>query len=136
MTVTPENAAPLLTDDDVHDRVAAIVGPATQDGCVWLMLVDGDRRQTPVVIPIADSPRYPETHLVAGLRDMLAHLGGSLATDAGPGACLFALERFGPRETDAADEDWARALHGAASGAGLGTVGVFLSTPDGVRRIR
>ncbi|GAA4926813.1 hypothetical protein EV188_10844 [Actinomycetospora succinea] len=136
MTVTPENAPLLLTDDDVHDRVAAIVGPAARDGCVWLMLVDGDRRQTPVVIPIGDSPRHPETHLVAGLRDMLAHLAGQLATDAGPGACLFALERFGPRETGPADEEWARALHGAASGAGLGTVGVFLSTPDGVRRVR
>ncbi|MEJ2887603.1 hypothetical protein [Actinomycetospora aeridis] len=136
MTLTPENAAPLLTDDDVHDRVAAIVGPATQDGCVWLMLVDGDRRQTPVVIPIEDSPRFPETHLVGGLRDMLAQLGDQLATDAGPGACLFTLERLGPRETAPGDEEWARALHGAASAAGLGTVGVFLSTPDGVRRVR
>lgn len=136
MTLTPENAAPLLTDDDVHARVAAIVGPATQDGCVWLMLVDGDRRQTPVVIPLEDSPRHPETHLVHGLRDMLAHLGDPFATPAGPGSCLFALERLGPPETGSADEEWARALHGAASGAGLGTVGVFLSTPDGVRRIR
>ena len=136
MTSTPHDAPPLLTDDDVHDRVAAIVGPARQDGCVWLMLVDGDRRQAPVVIPLADSPRYPEKHLVTGLRDMLAHLGGTLATDAGPGACLFALERLGPTATGDADEEWARALHGAATGAGLGTIGVFLSTPAGVRRVR
>lgn len=136
MTVTPENAAPLLTDDDAYDRVVALVGPATRDGRVWLMLVDGDRRQTTVVVPLADSPRHPETHLVNGLRDMLAHLTDQLATEAGPGACLFALERFGPRETGPADEQWAQALHGAASGAGLGTVGVFLSTPDGVRRVR
>lgn len=136
MTLTPENAPPLLTDDDVHDRVAALVGPATQDGCVWLMLVDGDRRQAPLVIPLADSPRRPETHLVHGLRDMLAHLGHQLATDAGPGACLFTFERLGPTATGPDDEEWARALHGAATGAGLGTVGVFLSTPAGVRPVR
>jgi hypothetical protein len=38
----------------VHERVEALIGRATQDRCVWLLLVDGDRRQTPVVMPLED----------------------------------------------------------------------------------
>ncbi|GAA4781652.1 hypothetical protein GCM10023200_13790 [Actinomycetospora chlora] len=136
MTPSPELAAPLLTDDDVAARVEALVGPATQDGCVWLLLVDGDRRQAPTVIPIEDSPRRPERHLTEGLRAMLAHLTDMVATAAGPGSCVFVLERLGPAEIGRDDEEWAAALDGAATGAGLGTLGVFLSTPSGVRRVR
>jgi hypothetical protein len=136
MIPSPRTAAPLLTDDDVAVRVESIVGPALRDGCVWLLLVDGDRRQAPTVIPIDDSPRRPERHLTEGLRGMLARLTDALATAAGPGSCVFVLERLGHAETGRDDEEWAEALDGAAAGAGLGMLGVFLSTPAGVRRVR
>jgi len=104
MTLSPELAGPLLTDADVHERVEALIGRATQDRCVWLLLVDGDRRQTPVVMPLEDSPLRPDRRLV---------------------------DRVG-----AADEEWAVALVGAATGAGLGSLGVFTSTTAGIRRLR
>ena len=136
MTLSPQLAAPLLTDADVHERVELLVGRATQDRCVWLLLVDGDRRQTPVVWPLEDSPRRPEPELTDGLRDVLAHLVDQLATPAGSGSCVFVLERFGPGATQSYDEQWADALVGAAAGAGLGSLGVFTSTREGVRRVR
>ncbi|GAA4857898.1 hypothetical protein [Actinomycetospora straminea] len=137
MTLSPENAAPLLTDEDVLARVDAIVGPARQDGCVWLMLVDGDRRQAPVVVPLEDTPRRPDPHLVQGLRDVLAHFAdGPLDTAGGRGSCLFVLERLGPPGVRADDEEWADALGGAAVDAGLDTLGVYSSTPTGIRRLR
>jgi hypothetical protein len=45
-------------------------------------------------------------------------------------------ERLGGDEVQDADEQWADALGGAATGAGLGSLGVFVSTPAGSRRVR
>ena len=36
----------------------------------------------------------------------------------------------------AADEEWAEALVDAATGAGLGSLGVFSSTTAGIRQLR
>ena len=132
MTLSPELATPLLTDADVQEHVEAVVGRATQDRCVWLLLIDGNRRPTPVVMPLEDSPRRPEARLTDGLRHMLSHLVGQLATAAGPGSCAFVLERLGPVRVGAADEEWAEALVDAATGAGLGSLGVFSSTTAGI----
>lgn len=136
MTLSPELSAPLLTDADVHARVEALIGRATQDRCVWLILVDGDRRQVPVIMPLEGSPRRPEPRSVEGLRTMLAHLPAMLATDAGSGSCVFVYERLGADEVQDADEQWADALTGASTGAGFGSLGVFVSTPAGTRRLR
>jgi hypothetical protein len=136
VTLSPELAAPLLTDADVQERVATLIGRATQDRCLWLMLVDGDRRQAPVVMPVEDAPGRPDPALAEGLRDVLGGLTEMLATDAGPGSCVFVWERLGPPGPQDDDAAWARTLVEAATGAGLGTLGVFLSTPAGVRRVR
>jgi hypothetical protein len=136
VALSPELASPLLTDDDVQERVTTLIGRATQDRCLWLMLVDGDRRQAPVVMPVEDSPVRPDPALAEGLRGVLEGLTDMLATDAGPGSCVFVWERLGPDGFREDDEVWARALAEAATGADLGTLGIFLSTPAGVRRLR
>jgi hypothetical protein len=78
----------------------------------------------------------PDRRLVDGLREVLSGLVDQLATDAGPGSCVFVLERLGPVRVGAADEEWTEALVGAATGAGLGSLGVFSSTTAGIRRLR
>jgi len=89
VTLSPELAAPLLTDADVQERVDALIGAAIQDRCLWLILVDGDRKQAPVIMPIEDSPPRPDPDMVDGLQTVLAGFVEKLATDAGPGACVF-----------------------------------------------
>ena len=135
VTLSPELAAPLLTDAHVHERVDSLIGPAVQDRCLWLVLVDGDRKQAPVIMPIEDSPPQPDPEMVDGLQTVLAGLVEELATAAGPGSCVFVWERLGARLRDG-DELWADALAGAARGAGLPCLGVFISTPVGIRRAR
>lgn len=136
MALSPELAAPLLTDDDVHDRVEALIGGATRDRCVWLILVDGDRKQAPAVIPVEDSPPRPDPALAEGLRTVLTGLLDMLATDAGAGSCVFVYERLGSDAVQDADEQWASALVATAEAAGLGALGAFVSTPSGIRRLR
>ncbi|MHC1557685.1 hypothetical protein ACR9E3_01945 [Actinomycetospora sp. C-140] len=49
---------------------------------------------------------------------------------------MFVLERLGTPAIEPADEEWAEALTAAAVGAGFGSLGVFLSSPVDVRRVR
>ena len=131
MTTTPAASPPLLTDDDVRERVESLVGPALVDRRLWLFLVDGDRRQVPVDIPIEDLPARPE--LVETLARMLGQVADAGDTDAGPGSAVFVLERTGPGTGDGA---WRTALESVCESAGLGLLGVFTATADGVRRVR
>lgn len=135
MTLTDPATAPLLlTDADVAERVDDIVGPALVRR-LWLLLVDGDRRQTPVVLPIADPPRRPDAATVEGLAAVLAEVRGDLATPAGPGSVVVVLERPGSAVPDRDDWAWTRALLDACGRSVTGVLGVFLSTSRGVQRL-
>ncbi len=125
---------PLLTDDDVLDRVEVVVGHALHDRTLWLLLVDGDRRQAPVVVPVHDLPYLPDD-TIEGLGTVLDGVLPALTTDAGPGAVVFVLERFGPGTVHPADRDWAEALMAVCRGHDVSVRGVFLATGAGVQRL-
>jgi hypothetical protein len=126
---------PLLhTADDGYTRVRDLVGNAIVDRRLWLMFVDGDGWQSPVVMPIDDLPLAPEPALMQGLEHVLGGLRDQLATDRA-GSVMLTLERRGPDDVLAADVAWAVALRSACRGAGVDVRGMFLSTPDGVRRM-
>ncbi len=130
-------AAPVLnTDAEVLQRVGQLVGPATTDHQLWIMLVDGDSRQAPVVAPVSDIPRRPGSNGLAGLAEILGGLGDELATDRGPGSVILTLERLGTDAMQPADREWAVALAAACERAGMALRGIFLSTPAGVVRIQ
>ncbi|WP_300019008.1 hypothetical protein [Pseudonocardia sp.] len=136
MTIpNPTDAPVLLTDADVLDRVRALVGRACTDRQLWIMFVDGDGRQAPVVMPIADLPRHPEPGGLAGLAGVLGGLRDELATDLGPGSVILTLERLGPDRTLPQDRDWAQALTDACIAAAVELRGIFLSTRGGARRL-
>jgi hypothetical protein len=132
---SPATAAPLLTDHDVLRRVEALIGPALQDGTLWLLFVDGDHRQSPVVVPVEDVPRLPDA-MVAGLGQVVEEVLPDLATAAGPGAVVFVRERLGRDEVVPDDRVWAAALTAMCRARRLALRGVHLATPGGVRRIR
>jgi hypothetical protein len=136
MTIpNPTDAPTLLTDADVLARVSALVGTACVDRQLWLMFVDGDGRQTPVVMPVSDVPHRPLPHLLHGLTEVLRGLRGDLATDLGPGSVILTLERRGPVRPTPRDRDWSAALVRVCATAEIGLRGVFLSSDAGVRRI-
>jgi len=131
----PVDLPPLVTDEDVLARVAKLVGTAITDRQLWLMLVDGDGRQTPVVVPISGMPRNPDARGLAGLSRVLSGLRAELATDRGPGAVIFTRERRGSEEACPLDRAWAAALAKVCRKADVGLRGVYLSTPGGVQRL-
>jgi hypothetical protein len=126
---------PLLhTDDDGLARVRELVGAAIVDRRLWLMFVDGDGRQVPVVMPIDAMPAVPDHGVMDGLGGILGGLAGDLCTDR-PGSVILTWERLGPDEVLATDAAWAEALRSTCCDAGVAARGVFLSTRGGVRRL-
>lgn len=134
-TLSFSDAEPLRTKADELDRVRELVGDAIVDGRLWIMLVDGDDRQTPVLMPVDDIPWHPEPGMLAGLGTILAGLADGLRTEAGPGSVLFTLERLGRRDIEPGDRIWATGLAEVCRSAGVRLRGVFASTPAGVRRV-
>jgi hypothetical protein len=132
MTASPVDLPPLTTDEEVLARVRTVVG-AARTRQLWILFVDGDGRQSPVVVPIADVPHRPEPRGLAGLTRVLRGLRGELVTDRGPGAVIVARERPGGDTVLDADREWAAALAEACRTAGVALRATVLSTPGGVR---
>ena len=96
MTIpNPANAPLLLTDSDVLERVRQLVGPATVARQLWIMFVDGDGRQAPVIVPISDVPLRPEARVIDNLAAVMAGMCADLTTDVGSGSVVLTLERIG-----------------------------------------
>jgi hypothetical protein len=134
MTPSFATAPPLTTDDAVLERVEQLVGPAIVPRRLWVMFVDGDQRQAPVMMPIDDIPPRPD-RTVEGLGAVLAGFVPDLATDTGPGSVVFVLERLGDERVTSADRAWVQALTKACGDVRVAARGVYRSTPDGVRRL-
>lgn len=136
MTIpNPTDAPTLLTDADVLARVSSLVGRACVDRQLWIMFVDGDGRQTPVVVPVSDNPHRPLPHLLTGLTEVLRGLRADLATDLSPGSVILTVERRGQERASTLDRDWVAALVRTCHAAEIGLRGVFLSSDAGVRRL-
>ncbi len=122
---------PLLTESDMLARIRDLLAPAINPGQLWVLLLDGLRRQSPVMIPIEDCPDLPEPALLDALAGALsAVLEESLAGD---GSVIFVRERLGEDRTLAADHCWAAGLAGAGARAGVSVAGTFLLTPHRVQ---
>ena len=131
---SPLIAEPLLTDDDVVRRVEALIAPALRDDTLWLLFVDGDHRQAPVVVPIEDLPRLPDS-MVIGLGEVLEGFLPELATATGPGSVVLVRERLGRDGVLPDDRVWASVLTTMCRARAIALRGVHLVTPGGVRRI-
>lgn len=130
------DAAPLLTPDDVLQRVEDLVGTAAADRTLWIMWVDGDGRQAPTVMPVEQCPRRPDAKMFNGLVAALGAPRDELGTELGPGSVILTLERFGPEFVLPDDRAWVDYLVTACEHADIPPRGVFLSTRAGVRPLR
>ncbi len=136
MTIpNPANAPLLLTDADVLQRVEQIVGRATVARQLWVMFVDGDGKQAPVIMPISDLPLRPEARVIDNLAAVLAGMCTDLTTEVGSGTVILTLERIGRDAVLPVDRQWAAALQEACDRAGAALRGMYLSTSGGVHRI-
>jgi len=128
----PTEAPALLTDADMLARVRQLVGTAVTDRQLWIMFVDRDGRQSPVVVPVSDLPRSPEPDMVHGLTNLLDGMRAEL----GNGSAILVIERLGPDVVMTTDRAWAGTFAVCCRQAGLGLRGVFLRTCTDVRLLR
>ncbi|TQM37931.1 hypothetical protein [Pseudonocardia cypriaca] len=136
MTIpNPAEAPLLLTDSEVHRRVEQLVGRATATRQLWIMFVDGDGRQAPVILPISDIPPRPEAPVIDNLAAVMAGMCADLTTDVGGGSVILTLERIGRDAVLAGDRQWADALREACVRTGADVRGIYLSTSGGIHRI-
>jgi hypothetical protein len=126
---------PLHTDEQVLARVSALIGPACAGRQLWVLFVTGDGHQLPAALPISGIPRFPDRRGLRALERLLDGARTDLATEAGPGSVIFALERLGADEVLAPDREWSDMLRVACARKGVELRGVFLSSDGGVRRI-
>ena len=133
--LSPATAPPLRTDDDVARRVAALVGRALRDDTLWLLFVDGDDRQTPVVMPVEELSGPPDAEMVMALGEVLEGFLPDLATASGAGSVVFVRERLGPDFVLPADRAWADALATMCREREIRSRGVHLSTRGMTMRI-
>lgn len=137
MTTPKINDMPILrTDADLIDRVRLLIGPAARDRQLWIVFIDGDGRQMPVLMPISDMPERPEPDMTTGLATVLGGLRADLVTCNDEGSVAVVLERHGPDDVLPGDRDWDCALTRACADGEVTVRGRFLSTPGGVQQLR
>jgi hypothetical protein len=123
------SAIALDTDADVLARVTALVRNAIKRQ-VWLMFLDADRRQLPVLLPteVPTSPQEDDIELIGSfIRTMVSEVDAVFA--------IVTLERPGTPDLTDADRAWLETLHCAAEASGVPFHGPYLCHRRGVRAV-
>lgn len=121
---------PLASDTDIESRVTDLVGRAN---CrqLWLMFLDGDDVQLPILIPVDGLPTSPTANEATEVVTRVSEL----MTDIGAASLITVWERYGPVTLTAQDAVWARLLRAACDDGGVKLRGMLLSHRTGVRWI-
>ena len=122
-----DSLAPLTTDADILRRVHDLIGRANL-AQLWLLFLDHEDVQLPLLIPINGLPLYPDdgaAGIFANVADMMPGVGAD--------SLVIVWERRGaPKMTDR-DAAWLRYLAAACASAGVRLRAVLLSHSEGVR---
>jgi len=126
-------SAPLKTDADVLDRVGSCIDQQSRTGrSLWIMFVDPEGVQLPVLVPIDGAPESP----VLGDARAVCRLIAQVLSDAAPGgSALISLTRSGSGNVRESDRLWASTLREAAADEGTTLRMVCLATRDGIRQL-
>jgi hypothetical protein len=119
----------LTTDEDVLQRVAALLQRAVR-WQLWLMFLDDESRQLPVIMP-SYVPRSPSD----GHRAHFSSFVGVLTEDVEADAIVIVYERRGTDELRDADRRWLRFIATACADAAVALRGPLLLHDGGVRWI-
>ena len=123
-------AVPLETDALIEQRVADLIGRANRRQ-LWLLFLDDQQVQLPVIIPIDALPSAPPSgpDEAATLAEMLK----ATVDAAAAASVIIVVERFGPPALTPSDVAWARALHDACDAVAVPLRAILLSHRAGVR---
>jgi hypothetical protein len=126
-------AVPVITDDDVLDRVCAVISPAARrHRALWLFFLQEGGIQANLIVPIDDIPERPDAALVANVCRVASE---SIAQAATLVSVIITFSRPGPPLPGADDLRLLRALrHGAVKHATPVRL-LCLATPDGVSEL-
>lgn len=119
----------LTTDAAILERVRDLVDGAYRRQ-LWLMLLDDEHRQLPVVLP-CDVPAAPPPVAARGVRRFV----GGLSEEFDVGSVIVVLERPGAEPLTAGDRGWLRIAANACRAAGLPLRGPVMATDAGFRWI-
>ena len=123
------SAQALETDDEIVARVRELVRNAIRHQ-VWLMFLNAERRQLPVIMP-TDVPPAPDeddpSRIGAFIRELAAELEASTV--------VVTYERVGGDQLTDADRVWLRALHEACENSRVAFSGPHLCHRRGVRAV-
>ena len=126
-----EDTTPVTTTGEARERVRELVGRANRRQ-LWLMLLDVNGRQLPLLIPVAGIPLRPEPGSVAPIA---ARLNDILSDEAPGGSAILTLERPGSAALTAPDQAWARELE-TSFGTVMRITGMFVAHDVGICRLR
>jgi hypothetical protein len=130
MTLTVDEAAqlPIVTDAQVEERVAALIGRACRRQ-LWLLFIDSQCLQLPVLMPCDDYPAGPDTRDATRLAVAFAEV----MREADAAQIIFVWERRLGEAATLGDRLWAKALAAACRAEGVSVRGQLISHRGGVR---
>lgn len=130
MTLTVDEAAqlPIVTDGEIEERVAALIGRACRRQ-LWLLFIDAHSLQLPLLMPCDDYPAGPDEREAARLAVAFAEV----MRQADAAQIIFVWERRLDETATLGDRLWARALAAACRAEGVAVRGQLISHRDGVR---
>lgn len=131
MTIPYESTRtePLLTDAAIESRAEALVGRACRRQ-LWLMFLDDNGLQLPLIIPVGDHPSRPEPRNLA-----LFGLIETAMCTVGAESIFVVFERYASSSLTTGDIAWAHWLHENCDARGIRLRGQVLSHRSGVRWI-
>lgn len=119
---------PLTTDALIEQRVESLIGRA-QNRQIWLLFLDQNHVQSPLVLPVSDIPVAPAADDLDNWCELIR--GTTEAVDAGD--VVVVIERYASERLTDADRGWARMLNDGCRVAGVTLRAVALSHRRGVR---
>jgi hypothetical protein len=126
-------AISVITDQDVLDRVAAIIEPAARrHRALWLFFLDRTGGQANLVVPIDNVPEHP----AAGMIGNVCYIASEALAQYKPGSqAVITLSRPGTTRLTESDRHFLRALQHGASTHATSIRMLCLATPSGVREL-
>ena len=129
----PDLALPVLTDEDVLERVRSQTDQTAPLGrSLLLMFLSCDGMQLPAAVAIDDVPERPDREEVVNLCTIVA----SVLADAAPcGSVVITLSRPGSPAAGEADRYWLQAIRRAARETGVRLRMMCLAATSGAREL-
>ena len=122
-----DSLAPLPTDVDILRRVNELIGPANLPQ-LWLLFLDSEDVQLPLLIPINGLPARPDGGATAIFSSI-----ANLMPEVGADALVIVWERRGNPKLIERDAAWLHCIAAACGAARVRLRGVSLSHSEGVR---